>query len=180
MLYIVRHGETSFNKRGLMCGNINAHLTESGKLVALALGDKLSHVKFDAAFRSPMYRTEETISCILQKNPFPVAVTVDPRIRERDYGYLEGETHKTQPEFNMRWHIDYDADRLKMESLDSLFSRVGSFMRFLKENYKGKNVLVVTHSGTIRAFRYLAGEGRDKTDLMDMGVDNSACVTLPL
>ena len=102
MLYIVRHGETSFNKRGLMCGNINAHLTESGKLVALALGDKLSFVKFDAAFRSPMYRTEETISCILQKNPFPVAVTVDPRIRERDYGYLEGETHKTQPEFNMR------------------------------------------------------------------------------
>ena len=117
------YGETSFNKRGLMCGNINAHLTESGKLVALALGDKLSFVKFDAAFRSPMYRTEETISCILQKNPFPVAVTVDPRIRERDYGYLEGETHKTQPEFNMRWHIDYDADRLKMESLDSLFSR---------------------------------------------------------
>ena len=53
-------------------------------------------------------------------------------------------------------------------------------MQFLKENYKGKNVLVVTHSGTIRAFRYLAGEGRDKTDLTDMGVDNSACVTLPL
>ena len=180
MLYVVRHGETSFNKRGLMCGNINACLTEDGKLVALSLGKKLSGVKFDAAFCSPLKRAQETLFCILSLNPYPVGVTVDPRLRERNYGYLEAETALTQPDFVLRWRLDYDAAKLKMEPLCDLFKRVESFLTDLKANYKGKNVIVVTHNGTIRACRRLFGEGRGETDLADLGVGNSACLTFSL
>ncbi|MEO9484654.1 MAG: histidine phosphatase family protein [Ekhidna sp.] len=61
-IYILRHGETDFNKRGMVQGRgVNASLNEQGIAQARRAGEHLSHIAFDAVFTSALTRTQETV-----------------------------------------------------------------------------------------------------------------------
>ena len=127
MLYLVRHGETSMNKRNLMCGRTDVELTENGKASAIVTGKRLKDICFSAAFCSPMKRAKNTLSLILSQNDRPLPdITEDPRIIERDFGYFEAQTNETHPEFQLRWRLDYDSGRVFMESIAHMKERIGS------------------------------------------------------
>jgi alpha-ribazole phosphatase len=181
MLYLVRHGETSMNKRNLMCGRTDAELTEKGKAAASDTGKKLKDIGFSAAFCSPMKRAKQTLELILSENcrPSPEKFE-DSRITERDFGYFEAQTDKTHPEFHLRWRLDYDSGRVYMESIARMKERIGSFLADVRRKYASENVLVVTHNGAIRIFRLLLGEGADQDDIIRLGIDNADILAYPL
>ena len=56
ILYIIRHGETEWNKMGKMQGKTDISLSEDGRKLAQKTADGLKNIKFDYIFSSPLER----------------------------------------------------------------------------------------------------------------------------
>ncbi|WP_420578404.1 histidine phosphatase family protein [Ekhidna sp.] len=66
-IYILRHGETDFNRNGMVQGRgVNASLNEFGKKQAQRAGEFFSEIKFDHVFTSALVRTHETVGQFIQ------------------------------------------------------------------------------------------------------------------
>lgn len=62
-IFILRHGETDFNKQGKVQGRgVNASLNDSGREQARKAGVRLSDVPFDVVYTSSLTRTHETVA----------------------------------------------------------------------------------------------------------------------
>ncbi len=94
-LYIVRHGQTDWNKVRKLQGLTDIQLNENGRQVAIDLGDKLEQegVIFDEIFSSPLIRAYETACLIRGRQNVPI--TRDERIREISFGEAEGMDYET-------------------------------------------------------------------------------------
>jgi len=61
-IYLLRHGETDFNKRGRVQGRgVDSSLNEVGKLQAEQVFKKLGSKSFDTLYSSSLVRTKETL-----------------------------------------------------------------------------------------------------------------------
>ena len=58
--YLVRHGETEWNRTGRMQGHINVPLSGVGRRQATLLAAQLGDVRFDAIYSSDLDRAHET------------------------------------------------------------------------------------------------------------------------
>lgn len=94
-LYIVRHGQTDWNKVRKLQGLTDIQLNENGRQVAIDLGNKLEQegVTFDEIFSSPLIRAYETACLIRGRQNVPI--TRDERIREISFGVSEGMDYET-------------------------------------------------------------------------------------
>ena len=152
MIYFVRHGQTEWNKLGKLQGHKDIELNDEGRMQAQIVKEKLSGVKFDKVFSSPLKRAKETAQIICNKE-----AVVDNRLIERFNGELEGKMKaeiKTFPDFN-----DPNETRFGIETLNSFKNRINDFLDEITKNYKNQNVLVVTHAGVCLYVRcYFEGE----------------------
>ena len=64
MIYIIRHGETDWNKEHRIQGHQDIPLNDQGRLDAKVAKKKLKNVKFDVVFSSPLKRAYETAKII--------------------------------------------------------------------------------------------------------------------
>lgn len=64
-IYFVRHGKTEWNLTGQMQGWGDSPLVSEGKNGAIAVGEALKNIKFNAAYVSPSKRTQDTARYIL-------------------------------------------------------------------------------------------------------------------
>ena len=67
-MYLVRHGETEFNKLGQIQGWMDSPLTEYGLEVARYCGLGLKDIPFDVAYSSDLMRAVKTTEVILSQN----------------------------------------------------------------------------------------------------------------
>lgn len=158
MIYIVRHGQTDWNVEGRYAGRIDVKLNEKGKSQASEIRKKLENVKFDYVVSSPLIRARETAEIIVEdKNE----IDIDQRIIERSNGDLEGRL-KTE----IKETIDFNnplEKRYNIENIVDFKDRIYDFLEEIKEKYKGKNVLIVTHAGvSIYCRCFFEGEPKDK------------------
>lgn len=155
MIYIVRHGQTDWNLEGRYQGRIDIELNETGKVQAEEIYNKLKNIKFDKVFSSPLKRAYETAQIISSEN-----IIKDERLIERCNGQLEGKLKKectVSIDFN-----DPNETRLGIETITEFRKRIFDFFDDITQNYKGKNILVVTHAGiSIYARCYFEGEPVD-------------------
>ncbi|MBL4818136.1 MAG: histidine phosphatase family protein [Deltaproteobacteria bacterium] len=86
MLYIVRHGETSWSLTGQHTGKTDLNLTEHGRLQAKLLKPHLAEEEFKEVWCSPLNRAIET--CDLAG--FCDRAQYLPELEEWDYGDYEG------------------------------------------------------------------------------------------
>ena len=89
-VYLVRHGETDWNRQGRLQGQEDIPLNEKGRAQALACGRELEKTRFQEIFTSPLSRARETAEKIAQFQACPVSQ--DTGLLERDYGVLSGLT----------------------------------------------------------------------------------------
>ncbi len=151
-LIIVRHAEAEHNVQSLMVSHGPSRLTEKGKdqvqLVAARLGDE--HI--DMAISSDSERALHTAQGILKFHP-TVTLAINPLLRERHMGGLEGKTKEEfiadQKSSGLQW---YEHKPVGGESMLETKTRAASFFEELKKRYLGKTVLIVSHGGFIRAF----------------------------
>ena len=152
MIYIVRHGQTNWNIEGRYGGRIDTPLNEEGIVQAKKLKEKFKNIKLDVVITSPLIRTIQTANEITNKEKI-----TDERIIERSNGDLEGKLKSEITEkidFN-----DPNEKRYNIESIVEFRNRIYNFLDEVKEKYKGKNVLIVTHAGVgIYIRTYFEGE----------------------
>ncbi|MDN4607829.1 histidine phosphatase family protein [Sporosarcina highlanderae] len=85
MIYVVRHGQTDWNKERKMQGRMGLPLNEDGIEQAEELKGKLQQVKFDFVYSSPQERAVETAEIITG-----VSAVVDDRLDVFDLGEADG------------------------------------------------------------------------------------------
>lgn len=156
MIYIVRHGQTDWNVEGRYQGRKDVELNSKGIDQAKQIGEKLSSIKFDKVFSSPLKRTLKTAQIITNKE-----IVIDDRLIERCNGSLEGKLKKEVVEkidFN-----DPNNDKYGIESIIDFRNRINKFLDDIIQNYKKENILIVTHAGVSIYIRcYFEGEPKDK------------------
>ncbi|MDO4266635.1 MAG: histidine phosphatase family protein [Eubacteriales bacterium] len=67
-LYIIRHGETDWNRRRLLQGHSDVPLNENGIRLAEVTGEALCGIPFDLCIAGPLTRTRQTAVCVLKHN----------------------------------------------------------------------------------------------------------------
>ena len=98
-IFLIRHGETNWNKEGRFQGQIDIPLNENGKDQARRTFEYLREVNFNKAFSSSMVRPFETAQIILQKNK-GLEITKIDALKEISHGLWEG---KLESEIKEEW-----------------------------------------------------------------------------
>lgn len=157
-LYIMRHGETSWNALKKIQGIADIPLNEKGRALAEKTGEALKNVKFDLVITSPLRRARETAQLVVRDREIPWIV--DDRIQEICFGVMEGtqESSRECPEFaeNLRKFFadpwNYQAPE-NGESLPEVCERTKAFWEELtqKQEYQGDTILISTHGCASRA-----------------------------
>ncbi len=150
MIYFVRHGQTNDNLKFIISGsNRDVSLNENGKKQAKQTAEKLKDVKIDICFCSPMKRAKQTAKEILKfhKN---VPIFFDERIKERNFGMLDGVVDENGILYSKNWDMKLDLTVTGMETIDEIYNRVKSFYDEILKKYPDKNILVVAHNGIAR------------------------------
>ncbi|MEK6917932.1 MAG: histidine phosphatase family protein [Nanoarchaeota archaeon] len=93
-IYIFRHGQTTYNAKGIFTGWKDPILTRKGAAQAKKVARELKNKKIEVAFRSKLLRSRETLKIVLKFHPECKKIIEDNRIIERRYGILEGTTHE--------------------------------------------------------------------------------------
>lgn len=187
---LVRHGESRANADGLFTGISDSPLTTRGRTEALRAAHLLEVAQFHPTLllSSPLVRAADTARMMASANAWSTPVTVDPRLRERDYGALTGRT-KTEVRFSAgeedftRWRRSFGSapppssdavfaelwnqpalgqvdnrDRTRAESLGDVVARVRPLVQTLAAGPDGGAVLVVGHGNSLRAVCLLLDE----------------------
>ncbi len=154
-LYLIRHGQTEWNKAHRFQGQLDSPLTPVGVRQAAALAKRLQSVSFDAIYSSDLNRAYQTAKIIAVSHGKPIIK--DQRLRERCYGIFQG---LTRPEISDKYSEFYQAykqDAFKFiipgaESSEEIVERTMSCLNELAEKHLGQRILIVSHGGIIGRF----------------------------
>lgn len=142
-------------------------ITELGKKHAKETGKYLKEQfgTFDYIYHSGYKRTKDTMDAILEsyskEDKSKMTIHHNAFIRERDPGYTydmtEAEATKAFPWLPEYWQTygGFFAYPPGGESIAKMTERVYQFIGMLYDDHTNQKILVVTHGGTIRAFRFL-------------------------
>lgn len=155
-LYLVRHGETDFNRQGIVQGRgVNSPLNELGRTQATALAGRFVADPVDVIYSSPLRRAFETATAVAKAIQIETIPT-DPDLEEMSWGIFEGQPqsktlHDAFEDMKHRWHIGEHDYRVEQgESLRQVQTRgVRAVDGILRQNI-GKKVLVVAHGRFLR------------------------------
>src|SRR3989344_3682598 len=139
-LFIVRHGETFANEKGIACGWYNSRLNKIGLGQSKKLASRLLNEKIDIIFCSDLIRCRQTIKPYLEKIKIKIHYT--KLLRERHYGIFDGKPISSIIEW---FNNNPGKDPNGWESTERFMERMSKFISENFPNMKCKNVLVVTH-----------------------------------
>ncbi|MBO6979143.1 MAG: histidine phosphatase family protein [Prochlorococcus marinus XMU1428] len=100
-IFLIRHGETNWNKEGRFQGQIDIPLNENGKDQARKTFEYLKNISFNKAFSSSMNRPYETAQIILQNHKDLKIEKIDSLV-EISHGSWEG---KLEAEIREKWPV---------------------------------------------------------------------------
>ncbi len=144
LLYLVRHGETDWNRAHRIQGSTDIPLNDTGRAQALRAGRLLARRSWDGIYTSPLSRAFETAAIIATElglaEPSPVSELV-----ERNYGEAEGLTDR-QIAHNYPGAMPVPG----RESREDVAARVIPALLRLAEENVGRHLIVSSHGAVIR------------------------------
>ena len=143
-IYLVRHGETDWNKIGIVQGRTDIPLNEEGRKQARDAQTIYEGKEFDALITSPLSRAKET-GLILTQKAIVKTIREDERVIERNYGPTEGILIK---EREKRYGSGYVEGQ---ETRKAVHERMEQALKEYASTYEN-DVLVVCHGGVIGNF----------------------------
>ena len=148
-IWLIRHGESVYNAKGLFQGHIDSELSERGVAQAEERAKDFPQ-DFDVCLCSTLVRARKTADILLPG----MEKTYDPRIMELGLGVWENTAfteEKTQ--LMLAGYIPEGG-----ETEEEFVGRIRAFLADVKARYAGKRVVIVTHGGVIQEILKLAGE----------------------
>lgn len=144
MLFLVRHGRTDANARGLLQGRIDPVLDELGHRQASAMAERVGAV--DEVIASPLIRAQETAAY------FDTEITTDERWVELAYGEYEGvPVGEVPPDVWQSWRTNAEFATKGGESFGALNARVREACEELTDRLAGRDIVVVSHVSPIKS-----------------------------
>ncbi|RTR34014.1 histidine phosphatase family protein [Robertmurraya yapensis] len=149
MIYVIRHGQTDFNKERRLQGRVGLPLNEVGIEQAVKLRNHLNEIAFDYIFSSPQERAIQTAEIVTGKKTI-----TDRRLDVFDLGEADG---LKISEVKMSGAIPDSNFYKGVEETDTFVKRVFDFMSDLEHEYGNNelNILISGHrctTGCIGAF----------------------------
>ncbi len=147
-VYLVRHGQTAWNKEEIFRGRTDVPLDETGQKQAELTGQYFSEMEIHAIYSSPLARAWETAQAIARFRNLKVD-RVEAMI-DMSFGNWEGHAHqeirKIDSETYRQWVESPHLARLPGgESLDDVRTRSMTALEALVRNHAGKSLVVVSH-----------------------------------
>lgn len=159
-LLAIRHGETELNVAKRYQGHSDSPLTENGRKQVSSLGRRIEKMKFDTLISSDLGRTQETATIIAEYTGH--SIKTDSRLRERNYGVLEGLTVSDIKAGHSEVLERLDANDPDYiipdgESLRQHYQRNVAVFEELQSGISDGRVALVVHGGVLDSlFRYVA------------------------
>lgn len=179
-IFVIRHGETDWNKQFRLQGRTDIPLNDSGREQAKKTAEGLKHegIFFDAVYSSPLCRAVETAEILsgFSKDK----IKTDSRIIELSFGKAEGTTpaERKGNEALSAFNAFFDNPKNYVaasdaESMSSVLSRTADFWEneIKPLENKFKNVLISTHGGTLQSL-LLHIDGRDISQYWSIKIPN--------
>ena len=153
VLWLVRHGESTWNARGLAQGHDDqARLTSRGVRQARAIAVQLRDRPIRALYASDLRRALQTAAPLA--GALGLTVVRDTRLRERCLGAAEGTAAASiSPAISGISDgrvVNADASPDGGESLRDFYRRVARFTGDLADTGRDGEVAIVAHGGTLR------------------------------
>jgi len=157
-LFLVRHGQSTYNLENRFTGWKDVELTDLGKAQAKLAGKILNNLNLNFCFTSNLKRAKDTLKLILdQMNQSPMTYS-SQALNERDYGDLVGQNkieaaEKFGSEQVQIWRRSFDTPPPGGESLKMTAERTLPYFRktILPKVLEGNNIIVSAHGNSIRA-----------------------------
>lgn len=153
-IFLIRHGETQWNKDSRIQGHSDVPLSRKGIEQAKLLSKRLEQQNFAAFFSSNLSRARETADIIAK--PHDKAVQVLQDLQELNFGQWEGLTigeirQKYKKESSAWWDSPLETRIPGGENLSELAERSVRAIQSIIERFEKQQVAVVAHGGTIRS-----------------------------
>ena len=165
-LYILRHGETIWNRQGRYQGRKDSPLTQKGRQQAVRQRKLLNAIETlpRKVFVSPLGRTVETARLAVTFVEHPI---LDDRLQELNFGKWEG---ATKQEISEQTNLSFEDGSWYFKSPEGetfamILVRALEFLNHLDEP-----AVVVTHGVTSRLLRGLC-LGLCQSDILKLPID---------
>ena len=153
-IYLVRHGETEFNRRGIVQGSgIDADLNTLGQLQAQAFFEAYRHIPFEKIYTSALKRTHQSVKNFIEQG-LPHEAYAD--LNEISWGNREGKIpnhgdadyYKMLTETWQSGNLDLQAD--EGESPKDVQVRLRKMIELITSRQDEKLILIACHGRAMR------------------------------
>lgn len=166
-IYVIRHGETDWNKNHRFQGRTDIKLNDLGREQAVRLRSVLQQLQVESAYSSPLLRAWETAEIATQD--IRVTIQKDDRLQETNIGDAEGLTMdelllKYGDDSLLKWR-SYDERLLDFsfpngESKREMMFRVRQVFLDIAQSSNRSSVAIFAHGMVMRALTYIFSEGK--------------------
>lgn len=172
-LYIVRHGETDWNVKGLLQGSADIEINEEGIAQAKELAKNINIDQIDICICSPLKRTRKTADILVEGRK---EIIYDDLLVERRFGDYE------RKKINLdlivsQWDYKLNDSSNNIESIQDCLLRANRFLNKIKEKYPNKSLLIVSHGGFIKALHFNLIGYDENTDFLSFNPKHATLYT---
>lgn len=152
MLYLVRHGETEWNRKGVLQGQLNSSLTEEGLLQTEEFSPEITALNPDIVYSSHQERAVVTAEILTRD--LDREILIDPDLSEMNFGVFQGHTwdhieSEMKDLYDLYREDDPDFTIPGGESHNRFHKRVTGALQRIADAHPGKKILIISHGGSI-------------------------------
>ncbi|MGL4791007.1 MAG: histidine phosphatase family protein [Anaerotignaceae bacterium] len=152
-LYLIRHGETDWNKEGRFQGWTDIELSQEGTRQAELLGERFKNIHIDELYSSPLKRAVDTAKPIA--NATGLEIKTNEKFKEINFGTWEG---MTAVEIAKEYGGAFEDFINKPEtctfpgdtSFELVTQRLKEGMAEILGDKDNMNIAIVSHGGIVR------------------------------
>jgi len=181
-LYIIRHGESTWNSQNKIQGNSNPGLSRFGRLQARLLAGRFAKIKVEKIYSSPLLRASQTARAM--GKALKLKIIMKEQLKEVMLGDWEGRTPEEidsiYNDMYKKW-LRRGPTKIKIpraEDIGLFRKRIDEALDdIIRENQHKENVVVVTHGGVIASFLARLLKADFNRMVLNLHIPNT-CVTL--
>jgi broad specificity phosphatase PhoE len=148
IIWLARHGETQWTVEHRFNGHRNLPLIDIGREHCQRLAIRLATQPLDAVISSTLLRSRETAEILAR--PHGLAVMIDKRLEEMDYGKWEGLTYEEAQSLDADLYSRWKSDPATVappggETGKQVAARVFAAFEDIVYRHQGRQILIVAH-----------------------------------
>jgi broad specificity phosphatase PhoE len=152
-LYLVRHGQTTFNVEHRLPGQMpGVLLSDEGRRQAMSLAESLRDLPLTTIITSPLERARDTATIVRGQHDIPIIE--DPRLMDTDVGPWAGQTVAELDKIDPRWKAFLRHPTQPPEGIEGWYSvleRVVAAAETARHDQSlGDHIMLVAHADVIK------------------------------